>query len=232
MSALAIIPARGGSKGIPKKNLLMIGGKPLIAWSIEAAKACPEITHVVVTSDDDEILQVAEQYGAEVLKRPAELATDTAHAAPVLQHALVESKKKYGTLPRWVVYLQPTSPLRTVQHLTEAFNMLNGNPTADALIGVYEADNLYLKTSIANADGFLEYASRPEFANMNRQMLPKLYKPNGAMYIMDAESCIDAPRFDGERTLPFVMSREDSVDVDTLEDIPPIERALGARVSA
>jgi CMP-N-acetylneuraminic acid synthetase len=230
MKAIAVIPARGGSKGIPRKNLMQVGGKPLIAWTIEAARDCPFVEYTVVSSDDDEILGVAHSLGAETLKRPAELATDTANVKPVLKHALVESEKKHGSLPKYVTFLQPTSPLRTAAHLTRAFELLRSDPDADALMSVYEIDKSLLKSSVVNTRGYLEYVSKKEFANMNRQMLPNVYMPNGAIYIMYAQSCVVRPRFDGARTLPFIMSAEESLDLDTMDDIPLIEAAL-ARVS-
>ena len=110
---LAIIPARGGSKGIPKKNIVKVGGKPLIAWAIDEAKKSKYIDTVIVTSDDDEILKVAKQYKAEPIKRPAELATDQAPPEPVVFHVLEYMKDKFKYLPDIFVYLQPTSPLRT-----------------------------------------------------------------------------------------------------------------------
>jgi CMP-N,N'-diacetyllegionaminic acid synthase len=228
-NAFALIPARGGSKGIPRKNVKEIAGKPLIAWTIEAAMGCPSFERVIVSSDDDEILAIAARYGAEPMQRPAELATDTIGAKPVLAHALEEYQKTYGALPRFVSYLQPTSPLRTAEHLIGAFTLLEKDPTADAVISVSEIDNGYLKASIANAEGYLEYAAKREFANMNRQMLPKLYMPNGAIYIMETAKCLPEPRFDGERTLPYVMTAEESIDLDTPEDLPSVEAALRAR---
>lgn len=226
MNAFALIPARGGSKGIPRKNLRAIGGKPLIVWTIEAAKGCPSIERVVVSSDDDEILEVARQFGAEAMKRPLELSSDTASVKSVLQHTLAEYRKMYGALPTYVTFLQPTSPLRTAKHLTEAFSMLLNDSNADALTSVYEIDNSMLKASILTESGYLEHASKREFANMNRQMLPKLYMPNGAIYIMRAEGGIEGPRFDGEHTLPFVMSAEESLDIDSAADIAAVEAVL------
>jgi len=232
MEAFALIPARGGSKGIPRKNVKDIGGKPLIAWTIEAAKGCPYITDVVVSSDDDEILSVSASLGATPMKRPAELASDTAGAKPVLQHAVAEYKKQKGSLPEYVVYLQPTSPLRTAAHLTAAFQALEKDQNADALFSVYEINKDLLKAATLSPEGYLQSASRKEFANMNRQMLPALYMPNGAIYIVRAEGCIENPRFDGERTLPFVMSVEESLDLDSPEDIPPVEAILAKRTKA
>lgn len=227
--AIAIIPARGGSKGIPRKNIRPIAGKPLIAWTIEAAKNCPYISQIVVTSDDEEILETARAFGADTIRRPEELSTDTAGAKPVLSHALAHLEEAQGTLPKYVVYLQPTSPLRTAQHLTDAFSKLLADASADALISVREIDNTVLKASLTDESGYLVPSSRPEFANMNRQMLPKLYKPNGAIYIMETRGLIEEPRFEGQRTLSYVMSEEESADLDKPEDIPPVEEALKRR---
>lgn len=227
--ALAVIPARGGSKGIPRKNLMPIGGKPLLVWTIEAALNCPYVAHTVVSSEDDEILELARAHGAEPLKRPSELATDSANVKPVLQHALLEYKKSHPSMPRYVTFLQPTSPLRSAAHLTRAFEALMKDPRADALVSVYEIDNVVLKSSVLTKDGFLEHIAGAKFANMNRQLLPKLYMPNGAIYIMDAKSCVENPRFDGERTLPFVMSAEESIDLDTEKDVASIEAQLARR---
>lgn len=226
-NTIAIIPARGGSKGIPRKNLKQIGGKPLIVWTIEAAKNCPYITQVVVSSDDDEILALAQSYGVEIIKRPDELASDTAGAKVVLQHTLVECEKRFGPLPLRVAYLQPTSPLRTTEHLKAAFTMLDSDPKADSLISVYEIDNSVLKASIIETEGYLVPASKEEYANMNRQMLPALYMPNGAIYIMDSAQSKKDGRLGGEHTLPFLMSQEDSIDLDTSNDFAELERLLG-----
>ncbi len=229
MKAFALIPARGGSKGIPRKNLYPMAGKPLIAWTIEAALACPYIERVVVSSDDDEILAVAHSFGAEPLKRPADIASDTAGAKPVLQHALQAYETTHGALPEFVTYLQPTSPLRTAQHLSAAFAALEKDGAADALMSVYQIDNAVLKSSIQDDAGYLRYAAGAQYANMNRQSLPKLYMPNGAIYIMKAQPCVQTPRFDGERTLPFVMSAEESIDLDGPEDIASLEAAFKLR---
>ena len=229
MKAFALIPARGGSKGIPRKNLLSVAGKPLIAWTIEAARGCPHIERVVVSSDDDEILAVAKTLGADTFKRPADLATDSAGAKPVLQHALDAYEDAFGSLPEYVAYLQPTSPLRTAAHLHAAFQTLEKDPGADALMSVYEVDNSTLKSSVKNDAGYLSYVAGRDYANMNRQKLPTLYMPNGAIYIMKTTLVRKEPRFDGEHTLPFVMSAEESIDLDTMEDVAALEAALKKR---
>ncbi len=226
-TALALIPARGGSKGIPHKNIYTIAGKPLIAWSIEAAKGCPAISRIIVSSDDDEILTVAKEWGAETLKRPAELAADKSRSEPVVTHAL-QILEKEGTLPKWIVYLQPTSPLRTSEHLNRAFTLLE-EQKADGLISVCEGDNKFLKAYLTTPQGYLVGVANNDFPNWNRQDLPKIYMPNGALYIMRSRQFLDHPRFWNEKTIPFVMSAQESADLDSLEDIPAAEAALLAQ---
>lgn len=226
-NALAIIPARGGSKGIPRKNLLPIDGKPLIAWTIEAAKGCPHISRLVVSSDDEEILVVSRSLGAETLSRPAELAGDKIRSEPVAVHAL-EMVGKDGILPEWMVYLQPTSPLRTAKHITSAFEVLFAS-AADGLISVYEADNKFLKAYRTTPEGYLAGAVNNDFPNWNRQDLPKIYLPNGALYIMRTKDFLEQPRFWNEKTIPFVMGEEESIDLDTPEDITVITALLKKR---
>jgi len=223
-AALALIPARGGSKGIPRKNIRDIAGKPLIAWSIEAAKGCPKISKIIVSSDDDEILQIATQLGAEPLKRPAKIATDQSRSEPVVIHALEELKKS-GDMPEWLVYLQPTSPLRTSEHLSRAFALLE-EKKADGLISVCEGDNKFLKAYLATPQGYLVGVANNDFPNWNRQDLPKIYMPNGAIYIMRSRQFLDCPRFWNEKTVPFVMSVQESADLDSPEDIPAVEAEL------
>ncbi len=227
-NAVAIIPARGGSKGIPGKNIMPVGGKPLLGWSVEAAQGCSNITRVIVSSDAENILEVAKSFGAEALKRPAEIAQDKTRSEPVVVHAL-EHVAQTGGLPEWMVYLQPTSPLRTAAHLKEAFELLQKNPQADALVSVCEGDRKVLKMYLTDKSGYLHGIHNDDYPNWNRQDLPPVYVPNGAMYILKAKNFLERPRFIGDRTLPFVMSAEDSLDLDTPEDIPPIEAAFARR---
>jgi CMP-N-acetylneuraminic acid synthetase len=223
---VALIPARGGSKGIPRKNIMNIAGKPLIAWSIEAAKGCPYISRVIVSSDDDEILAVAKSLGAETLKRPEEFATDKARSEPVVTHAL-EILQQEGALPEWILYLQPTSPLRTAAHLTAAAELLEkAGASADGLISVKEGDNKFLKAYRTSEEGYLAGVVNNDYPNWNRQDLPKIYMPNGAIYIMRAKGFLEKPRFWNEKTIPFVMTEAESADLDSMEDVAELEAKL------
>ena len=222
---LAIIPARGGSKSIPRKNIIDVAGKPLIAWTIEAALKSRDITRVIVSSDDEEILAVSKKYGAEPIKRPSELAADNSTSEPVILHALdyLLEKEKYS--PELVVYLQPTSPLRTAEDIDRAFSHFM-EQKAEALISVYEIDKSFLKSFLIDEKGFLKGVSNNEFPFMNRQTLPGVYMPNGAIYIVRAKNFKKSRKFFEKKTAPFIMAKERSVDLDDKEDLELIRRLL------
>ena len=164
---LAIIPARGGSKGIIRKNLLPLAGKPLIAWTIEASLNSEYITHTLVSSDDDEILRVAQSHGAEVLKRPSSLATDNASSESVVTHALNHT----AHMPDFVVLLQPTSPLRGAQDIDDAVDYLQ-TTRASALISVSPSKHNAFKAFKQDENGFLTGAFDNLSPFMPRHQLP------------------------------------------------------------
>ena len=214
---LAIIPARGGSKGIPGKNIIPVGGKPLIAWTIEAAQKSKYIGKVIVSSDDDEILKVSAKFGAKSIKRPAKLATDTASPEPLIFHALDYLRtKKY--IPDIIVYLQPTSPLRDEKDNNDAFNLFFKSK-ATALNSVYEADKKYLKTFLKNKSGFLIGSVNNKYPFANRQQLPSVYMPNGAIYIIYTKAFKKTGMLFTDKTLPYKMSGKKNFDLDTLDDL-------------
>ena len=223
-NAIAVIPARGGSKGVARKNLALVAGKPLVAWTIEAAKACPTIERVIVSSDDADILAIAQAYGVEALERPAALSGDTVRSEPVLVHALEQSALQKA-LPEWAVYLQPTSPLRTAGHIARALELLEESD-ADCLISVCETDNKVLKSYLKTGEGYLTGIANNDYPNWNRQDLPDVYMPNGAIYIVRTKLFLEQPRFWNERTVPFVMQPEESIDIDTPESIVRAETLL------
>lgn len=227
MKVLAIIPARANSKGIKDKNIVSVGGRPLIVWTIKAAKKCKYIDRIVVSSDGDEILGVAERYGAEKLKRPASLAADKVRSELVIVHALRSLAKK-GYIPDLVVYLQPTSPLRTAKHLDKALEIFK-EKKVDALISVVKINNKILKAFVEMPDGFIIGISDNNFPFMNRQNLPSVFMPNGAIYIVKTKDFMKNRKFLAKRTIPFIMSAEDSIDVDTLDDIIFLEKMISKR---
>jgi CMP-N,N'-diacetyllegionaminic acid synthase len=216
MKVIAIIPARGGSKGIPRKNLVNFSGKPLMQWSIDAALKSKYITDVVVSSDDYEILNVA-QLNEEVLviKRPKELAQDNSKTAPVLTHVLESLKEvKFD----YLILLQPTSPLRTAKDIDLAFEKLL-NSEATSLISVCELEHHPFKSFKVDEKGYLQGVINNDYPFYPRQSLPKAYRANGAIYIIKVNNFIKDKRLLTNKATYFEMSIDASLDIDTLKDL-------------
>ena len=219
---LAVIPARGGSKSIPKKNIIDLGGKPLMAWSIEAALSSKSITDVVVSSDDDSILEVAQSLGAITLKRPEELSGDRIQSEPVLIHVLKTVNESYD----YLILLQATSPLRTAKDIDAAFEKFL-NEKNDALISVYEPSHSPFKSFVINKEGTLEGIVNNEYPFMPRQTLPKTYYPNGAIYIVKVKKFLQTQKLFYENSTSFYeMSEALSIDIDNLSDLRQAEKLI------
>ena len=214
---LAIIPARGGSKGLPRKNIINLAGKPLIAWTIEASLNSKHITKTVVSSDDKEILDLAKQFGVDALRRPKNLATDCSTSEAVVE-CVIEHLESIGEVFDIVVLLQPTSPLRDSIDIDKAFEvMIEGGATA--IISVYECDNKILKTFLINDNGFINSISKPKFSFMRRQDLPETYMANGAIYIINIKSFKETLSFMTDKTMSYVMQEKMSRDIDGHMDL-------------
>ncbi len=220
---LALIPARGGSKSIPRKNIRPFAGHPLIAWSIAAGSAAETVTRLIVSTDDEEIAEVARRYGAETpFIRPAELAQDDTPDLPVFVHALqwLEAHENYR--PDLVVHLRPTSPLRRVWHIDQAVLRLLEHPEADSIRSVSPPSQNPFKMYRIGAEGLLralvEVPGMPEAYNMPRQALPPVYWHNGYLDAFWTDTLIEKRSMSGSSMLPFVLSAEDWVDLDTPED--------------
>lgn len=208
-SFLAIIPARGGSKRLPRKNILNLAGKPLIAWSIEAGLNSEYIDKVIVTSDDDEILTIAKNFGSETIKRPDELASDTATTFDAIKHT-IENTNEYD----FIVLLQPTSPLRNEKHIDEAIELLESK-NAEAVVSVCEMDHSPLWSNTLPKDGSMKGFLRDEVLNKRSQDLEKYYRLNGAIYICKTDRLLEEKSFFmKEKIYSFVMDRKSSVDID------------------
>ena len=206
---LAIIPARGGSKRLPRKNLLDLCGKPLIAWSIEAALKSKYISKIIVSSDDEEILNIAKEYKADFIKRPDELASDTATTFDALKHTL-ENVGKYD----YVVLLQPTSPLRSEKHIDEAIELLK-EKNADAIISVCEMEHSPLWSNTLDENLDMSNFLRDEVLNKRSQDLPKYYRLNGAIYICKTDKLLENKGFFlKENIYAYKMNKKHSVDID------------------
>jgi len=218
---LAIIPARGGSKGIPNKNIMAISGKPLIAYTIEAGVKSKYIDEIIVSTDSEIIRVIAQQYGANVpFLRPDELSNDSAKSIDVVIHAIDFYKTNNITFD-YVILLQPTSPLRTFEHLDKAIEKLIDS-SKSSLVSVCEADeNPILMRSIEN-DKLKEVISF-EGTNLRRQDLPIFYIFNGALYINTTDMLVNEKKFINQDTIPYVMDKESSVDIDNMLDARLVE---------
>lgn len=206
---LGIIPARGGSKRLPRKNVLDLCGKPLIAWSIKAGLNSKYIDKVVVSSDDDEILNISSNFGADIIKRPIDLANDTATTFDAIKHT-IENVEKYD----YIVLLQPTSPLRDAKHIDEAIELLE-EKQADAVVSVCEVDHSPLWSNTLQKDGNMSNFLRDEVLNKRSQDLEKYYRLNGAIYICKTEKLLEEKSFFlKENIFAYVMDRKSSVDID------------------
>ena len=220
-SFLAIIPARGGSKRLPRKNVLDLCGKPLIAWSIEAGLNSKYIDKVVVSSDDDEILEISKKFGAETIKRPDELASDTATTFDAIKHT-IDNLEKYD----YIVLLQPTSPLRNEKHINEAIELLE-NKNADAVVSVCEMDHSPLWSNTLPQDGKMNNFLRDEVLNKRSQDLEKYYRLNGSIYICKTEKLLKNKGFFlKDNIFAYTMDRESSVDIDEEIDFRIVKALL------
>ena len=209
MRSLGIIPARGGSKGIPRKNVRELCGKPLIQYTIDAALAS-NITHVVVSSEDEEICRVARQCGCDVVDRPTALAADDTPTLPVLQHALQSQDDEFDC----VVTLQPTSPLRQTRHINECLDLFNRQPDADSLVSVVPVPHNMCPESLMKSDGdaIVPYLNRVG-ALRRQDKVQNLFARNGAAVYITRASRITDFVFGG-RIIPYVMSANLSFDID------------------
>ena len=208
-SFLVIIPARGGSKRLPRKNVLDLCGKPLIAWSIEAGLNSKYIDKVVVSSDDDEFLEISKKFGAETIKRPEKLASDTATTFDTIKHT-IDNLEKYD----YIVLLQPTSPLRNEKHINEAIELLE-NKNADAVVSVCEMDHSPLWSNTLPEDGKMNNFLRDEILNKRSQDLDKYYRLNGAIYICKTDKLLENRGFFlKDNIFAYMMDRKSSIDID------------------
>ncbi len=221
---LAIIPARGGSKGLPRKNIRVLAGKPLIAWTIEAAQKSKFIDRIIVSTDDEEIAEVSQNYGAETpFLRPQELATDEAKSDDVILHTLewieVNEKTQYESF----ILLQPTSPLRTHKHIDEAIKKFYDDDNSEALVSVkVPKDNPYWMKKV-NSNGYLTNFMNRSTIPTRRQELPEVYSLNGAIYIASWEFFKNHKNFYAGNCQFYKMDKLFSVDVDDELDFLIVE---------
>ncbi len=226
-TVVGIVPARGGSKGLPRKNVLDLSGKPLIAWSIERAVSSKYLDKVIVSTDDNEIAAIAKQYGAEVpFLRPDELAGDTTPMIDVVGHAITYYEKENAEFD-YVALLEPTSPLRKENDIDNAIvQLINHENDADGLVSVGEVHLEHPSIMKKIKD---EYIAPFEISDKNisrRQELEKVYFPYGVIYLVKTEMLIKHRTFYQDRTIPYFIERWQNYEVDDIYDFKCIEAVM------
>jgi N-acylneuraminate cytidylyltransferase/CMP-N,N'-diacetyllegionaminic acid synthase len=217
-SILALIPVRGGSKGLPGKNILPLAGKPMIAWTIDAALQSGLCDEVMVSTDDEMIAKVSRQYGAAVpFMRPPELATDDAITIDVIIHAM-DWEKKQGRSFDNLLLLQATSPLRNAEDIRKAAALME-QKGASAVVSVCESEHSPLWVNTIGPDLCMKDFLAGEHHNKNRQQLGKYYRLNGAIYLARWDFLMDRRSFFGENTYAYIMEQERSTDIDRELDL-------------
>lgn len=228
MIALGVVPARGGSKGIPLKSLAPVAGQPLLAYTAAAAAASRRLTRVVLSTDSAEIAEAGRALGLEVpFMRPPALATDDAPMLPVLQHALEALAP--GFVPDAVVLLQPTSPLRRAEHIDAALDLLESSG-ADAVVSVVEVPHQFSPSSVMTLEGnrLRPYGSQPTVTR--RQDKPPVYARNGPAVLAVRTAVLRRGSLYGDDTRPLIMQSRESLDVDDPWDLELADLLLSTRV--
>ncbi len=231
MNILAIVPAREGSKGIPKKNIYPLYNTPLIYYTIKAIQRSKLITRAILSSDSSEVIKVAKDYGLEVpFVRPSKLAQDDTPALPVVKHAVKWLEETENYKVDYIILLQPTSPLRTENHIDEALSILI-NSDADSIVSIVEVPHNFNPYSIMKLQGkyLSPYLLFDENKNL-RQFKPVFYARNGAAIYAFTYNCLmNKHSIYGDKILPYLMEKESSIDVDDLFDLKLCEWILSSR---
>ena len=232
LKILGIIPARGGSKGIPKKNIYPAAGIPLIAYTLREVEKTKLLNTCIVSSDDSEIIDIAKKYGGKSpFVRPAELATDQAASWDVALHGL-RFMESQGSLYDAVMLLQPTCPLRLATDIDGAIEMLDQNPSADSVVSVCKIEDPHPVKTFQMTQGLLKPFLPDQWKeNLRRQDLPETYFLNGAIYCVRKNVLLQQKSLWGRKTLPYLMPPERSVNIDKMMDIHYLEFLLKKSVS-
>ena len=231
LKILCLIPARGGSKGVPRKNIMVLEGKPLIAYSIDQAKASRFINRVMVSTEDDEIANISKAYGAEVpFKRPKQYAEDLSPDLDVFIHALDWLQKEEQYHPDLIVHLRACNPVRQVKCIDEAILKLINHPEADALRSVSVARQSPFKMWWINSKGALEpviknFSKEEDVHSVPRQKLPKTYWQNGYVDVIRPRAIIEKGSMWGEMVIPYLVT-DPFFDIDNLEDIETTRKGI------
>jgi len=222
----AVIPARKGSKRLPKKNIRDFCGRPLIALTIEEAIKSEYIDTVIVTSDDPEVLRIASKYNIVSISRPKNLSDDNSKSKDVVKHALNEAKLKFESF----ILLQPTSPLRTVNDIDEAIEELYLK-SADSIVSVSECEHNPLWSNTLPENNSMKHFIKEGNENIRSQYLEKHYRLNGAIYAVNTSFFKSSQNFFGDNTFAYHMPAEKSIDIDTLSDFICAEAIMTYNIS-
>lgn len=231
MRVLAVIPARGGSKGVPRKNVAPLGGRPLITYTIETALAVGDLlAEVLVSTDDEEIAQVARDAGAGVpFLRPSTLAGDTVHSVDVVRHAVDFVEHRDGVPLDWVLTLQPTAPFRSAADIEAALSLAADDVDCDSVISVVEVVDSHPVFIKRLVEGYIEPFCVDELEGVRRQEIePPAFKRNGAIYLT-RRRLLDDGLLRGQRQRAYVMPPERSVNIDAPLDLIVAEAMLAGR---
>lgn len=231
MKISAIIPARGGSKGVPKKNIRILGGYPLIAYSIAVCRLSKKIDRIIVSTDSIEIAEIAKRYGADApFLRPAEFAQDNSRDIEAVEHSINWLKDNDGIIPEYIAYIRPTTPLRDHELIDDAIIKFTLHSDATSLRSVYQIRESTYKL-LGIKDNFLVglYPDdpRPEYYNLPRQNFPPVYEANGYIDIVKSEIILKSKLFYGSKMLPFFTPNVG--EIDTLDDLDYIEYLLNKK---
>lgn len=222
---LAIIPARAGSKGLKDKNIIDLCGKPLIAYTIEAAIDSGVFDSILVSTDSEEYAKIAQSFGADVMMRGESLSNDNASSFMVIEDVIKRAGKEYD----YFVLLQPTSPLRNARHIREAVTLFDENSEKfDFLVSMKEAEHAKVLCNPIDDDMSLKHFDT-DFSNYRRQTY-KDYSPNGAIFMGKPEAYLRKKHFFGERSIAFIMDKKSSVDIDTVIDLELAKTLISSHI--
>ena len=228
MKVLGLIPARGGSKALPGKNIRLLAGKPLIQHAYESALASGALDRIILSTDSDEIAAVAREFGLEApFMRPAETARDDSPMMDVVLHAL-KVLDGMGYQPDAVMVLQPTSPLRRPEHICKAVEMLDDHDAVCTVVPVPKAVNPYYVMTV-KADGYLEFIFPESERIARRQDIPVVYRRDGTIFLTRTRVLLEQKTFYGRRCIPYALDRSEGLNIDTAEDWADAEQRMMAR---
>jgi CMP-N-acetylneuraminic acid synthetase len=219
---IAVIPARGGSRVIPHKNIIPVAGKPLIAYTIEAAIEAKEFERVIVSTDDQKISALATEYGAETVKRPKEFAEDNSPTIDCVKHLISHLAKKENYFADSLALLQPTAPLRDSADIKNALKMFRDSGKKTTVSVSEPGKSPYLSVKIENQEIEPLFGWKYHF-NMRRQDLPKAFLVDGAIYITTIKNMLEHNNFFGKNPIGYVMTREHGMDIDEKIDLEIVE---------